>query len=403
MSRLLLSLSVLALCLGAASACTAESAAADAGAPQDALAVRRGTFTDTFLLTGELEAARGAVIAVPRLPSWQTSIKWIAIEGTDLSEGDRVVELDNSEFASSLESKRSALTQSDHELSQKRSENSATIAEKQYDLERRKSDLEKAEIRVKVPAELLSRKEVEERTLDLERARTEYEKALSSFEAAQKKGATEVENVRLARSKTLREVTIAEDAIQTLILTAPQPGIFVIGDHPWEGRKMQLGDTVFVGLPIGQIPDLSTLQVVGMLADVDDGKIAAGMKVRMTLDAWPRKMFEGRIREIAPVAQEIGRGSLRRGFRVIVPLGSIEPELMRPGFSVRLEVERARREASLLAPRAGLNMEEKKARLRNGKVVDVELGPCNGQVCVVEKGLDEGAVLAPWRLTGEQG
>jgi hypothetical protein len=47
---------------------------ADDRSPRE-MRVHRGRFVRELTLTGEVEAARGAV---PNLPSWNTSIKWIA-------------------------------------------------------------------------------------------------------------------------------------------------------------------------------------------------------------------------------------------------------------------------------------------------------------------------------------
>lgn len=364
------------------------------------LRVRRGDFAETFLLSGELEAAEGSVIAVPRLPSWQTTIKWMAAEGTEVKEGEPVVELDNSEFAEGIEQKRIDVTQAEHAVSQKRSELSASLGEKKYDLERRRSELDKARIDAAVPADLVAKREHEDRRLALERAETEHAKARSTFEAAGVKGESEIRNLELTLMKARRELTVAEDAIRTLTLTAPRPGIVVFSEHPWEGRKLQLGDGVFVGIPVAEIPNLATLQVIGMLPDVDDGKIAAGMPVRLTIDAYPDRSYRGRVKEIGPVAQELGRGSLRRGFRVVIPLETIDRDRMRPGLSVLVEVERFSARNALLAPRAALDTRTKKARMADGRVVEVGIGACNAQECVVSKGLDENARLAPWISIG---
>lgn len=362
------------------------------------LRVRRGEFHDRMILTGELEAAEGVVIAVPRLPTWQTSIKWMASEGAEVEQGEAVVELDNSEFAMSLEQQRSTLIEAEHQLAQKRSELDASLAEKEYEVERNQSALEKAKIDASVPDELLARREVEDRKLALERTLTEYQKAVSSWEAAKEKGESELANLWLALEKAQREVSVAEEAILTLTLRAPQRGIIVVNNHPWEGRKLQTGDSVFVGMALAQIPNLTTLQVVGTLADVDDGKIATGMPVTMTIDAYPDRKFEGRIQEIAPIAQELGRASLRRGFRVIVPIDELDLQRMRPGLSVRLDVERRVERDALLAPRAAIDVEGSRARLASGRFIDVEMAGCNAQECMIESGLDEDAELLPlWK------
>src|SRR5437667_7132769 len=91
----------------------------DSGAPApEDLRVRRGTFRGDVVLTGELRAGRGDDLVVPRLPQWQTSIKWLINDGTPVKQGDRVVELDNSVFATNLDAKRQAVAQAQQELQQ---------------------------------------------------------------------------------------------------------------------------------------------------------------------------------------------------------------------------------------------------------------------------------------------
>src|SRR5438067_11722646 len=121
--------------------------------------VRRGNFVSEITLTGELEAARGEAITVPNLPSWQTSIKWIADDGAEVKKGDRVVELDNTQFTSGLDAKRQAVAQADQELQQKDAEADADILQKKLDVETKQADYEKTKLDAAVPKEILSARE----------------------------------------------------------------------------------------------------------------------------------------------------------------------------------------------------------------------------------------------------
>jgi HlyD family secretion protein len=379
--------------------CSAENPAVQASpsAPAAPLEVRRGEFVQTLILSGELEAAEGAVISVPKLPSWQTTIQWIAPEGSVVAEGDRVAELDNSEFASGIEQRKSTLNETDYRLRQRTAEIAATLAEREFDLRSRNKDLEKTTLDAAVPAELLSRRDYEDRQLALSRAKTEQEKAVTNLASARSNAQSELANLRLTFLQAQRELETAESAIHQLVLRAPAPGILIIGEIRWEGRKMQSGDNVFVGMPIAQIPDLSTIQVVANLADVDEGKIEVGMPATITLDAYPEKSFTGTVARISAVAQEVDPASLRRVFRVILPIDEIDENLMRPGYSVRVTVERRREAGVLLVPRASVDRagEKPSLLLADGKSVEVELGDCNPFECIVSSGVEEGVRLAP--------
>ena len=68
---------------------------------------------------------------------------------------------------------------------------------------------------------------------------------------------------------------------------------------------------------------------------------------------------------------------------------------MRPGLSARVEIRRELLRGVLIAPRAAIDFSSKtpRARLASGRVVNVVVGSCNAQECVVKSGLDEGVRL----------
>ena len=357
--------------------------------------VRRGTFKSDVVLTGELEAARGAAITVPSLPNWQTSIKWLATDGVLVREGERVVELDNSTFTSELDSKQQAQLQAIQELQQRSEEWSADLKQKALDFEKRKSELDKAKIAADIPRDIVSSRDYEERQMTLQRASVEFEKARDILRAQQRAVEADRKNLQIRLQKADREIRRAQTAIEDLVLRAPREGIVVVREIPWEGRKLQQGDTVFVGLPLALIPELDSLHVSVALPDVDDGRVQPGMAATVTLDGYPGLEFKGRVTTISAVAQESARQSLRRAFKVIVKLDTIDAFRMRPGLSARVLIHREQQPDRLIAPRSALDVSSAQpfAVLASGKKVNVKLGSCNAQECVVLSGLEEGQRL----------
>jgi HlyD family secretion protein len=359
------------------------------------LRVRRGTFARDVVITGELRAARGEELAVPRLPQWQTTIKWIAQDGTETKKGDRIVELDNSTFAANLDAKRQAVAQAEQQLQQKEAESKADTLDKQLDVERKRADYDKAKMEAAMPKEIVAQRDYNDRQIKFKRAEVELAKAVDVLKSQRTSVKADRDNLLLTLQKAQRELGIAERAIAELILRAPQDGIVVMRDHPWEGRRLQEGDAVFVGMPLAQFPEMSSLQVEADLADVDDGRIGAGMPATIVLDAYPDMTFPGRVSAISAVAQESSRTSLRRAFRVIVALDRLDLARMRPGLSARVIVHAMRQPNALLVSRAAIDFSGRKPRAfrADGKLVEVVLGACNAQECVVKSGLSEGETL----------
>jgi multidrug resistance efflux pump len=288
------------------------------------------------------------------------------------------------------------VAQAQQELQQKEAEWYADTLTKQIDVEKKRADYDKAKLDAEVPKEVLSVRDFQDRQIKYQRADVELAKAVDVLKSQQISVGSDRQNLLIKLDTAERELKIANDALEQLVLRAPRDGIVVIRDHPWEGRKMQEGDGVWVGFPLAQIPELSSLRIEADLADVDDGKVVAGMPATVILDAYPSLSFPARVTAVSAVAQESSRQSLRRVFTAIVALEQLDTVRMRPGLSARVVVNAAANPDALLVPRAALDfssLSAPKARLAGGKLVPVTLGPCNAQECVVKSGLNDGERL----------
>jgi multidrug resistance efflux pump len=385
------------LALAGAAGCTTETATAADGAvaPGDRLVSHTATFRRTLLLTGELEAVDSVKLTVPRTPVWRLPIRWLAEDGVQVVQGQRVLELDNTQFTGELAQKRLARLSAYNDLARKEADIAGTIADKEFALETARIVLEKARIQAAIPESLRPKREFQEDQLALARAEFEHEKAGKDLEVTRRASEAEMEELRVEYQRATDEIATAEKAIGELTLTAPRDGLLIVSESRDEGRKYQVGDNVWVGLTVMEIPDLSSMKVVAQLSDVDDGLVAVGMPARCTLDTYPDRAYTGTVTEVAPIAQEEDNQSLRRFFRVDVRLDESDPQRMRPGMSVKVEVLPAPLEDVLLVPRVALDLgaEPAEVLLADGSSAAVELGPCNTSSCVVETGLEPEVAL----------
>lgn len=360
------------------------------------MTVRRGALRPRLLLTGELAAARALELKAPSTRTRELQVRWMERDGTPVRAGQRVVELDNSSFTSELQEKRLKASEAADELERKRAEIEAGRAEKAFEVEKSRGEVEKARRKANLPPDLFAAREIQDRQLAVERAETTLAKAESVLDAHIQESAVELRLLTIELEKARRAIGQAEESIQALSLRAPEGGFILIGQHPWQGRKLQEGDTVWAGMTLATLPDLSSLVVEAALSDVDDGRIAPGMPAVCTVDAYPSETFDCRVAAIAPVARERASGasgSLRRFFPVRVDLTRIDPRL-RPGLSVRVEVL-APEIKGLIVPREALDFSSNppKAVLADGTAVPVRLGVCTAAECLVEDGVKEGAAL----------
>jgi hypothetical protein len=174
--------------------------------------------------------------------------------------------------------------------------------------------------------------------------------------------------------------------------------VFVIDDHPWEGRKFQVGDNVWQGMTLASMPDLKMpLDIHADLSDVDDGKVAVGMTGTCTLDAYPADPTPCTVKRVSPVARDLGKKSLRRGFNVILGLQRDDTARERPGLSVKIELTGAP-VPGVVVPRGAVVLGDgsgAELRMASGELRAVEVAGCGANTCAIARGVADGEVVKP--------
>ena len=374
---------------------------ADTGTPstRGELRVSRKRVEDVFLLTGDLRAVRSVSLNTPR-GEGELQIRWMVEDGSEVKEGDRIVEFDAARLIQTIEERRLKLRQAENDRESRERSAAAEAERRRVAVDKAEVEAEKARIDAVVPRELRPAVEWRRFQATWQEKKAALEKARLEREAYVVSSRSEIATARATEDKARREVAAAEKALGSASLVAPKAGIFLVGNFwqwgPEGPRKLQPGDTVWSGYTVGTIPDPTEMEVQAALAESDHGRVAPGMKARCVLDTYPDRVFEGRVEEVGSVARDSGgRGwfssATRPGFPVRVSLARTDP-LMRPGLSVRVEVMRAAWDSALSVPRGAVRFEKEGpvARRGGGEAAKVRLSTCTPVECVVESGLEEG-------------
>jgi HlyD family secretion protein len=369
--------------------------------------VRSGRLEDRFTLTGELTAAKSAVLHAPATPNWSISIKWIAEHSAVVKQGDKVVEFDTSSLSGSLLDKRFALLKAESELVSETARNASTEMDKRIEVERKRVALEKARVDASVPPDLRTRREHQEKQLAVARADDAHKKAVEDLEVHLHTSRYDAQVKHISVAQAARELREIEGTLDRLALRAPRDGLVQISTNfrGGEAQKFQMGDIVHAGTDIVSIPDLSVMQVKARLHDVDEGAIKVGMKVECEFDAKPGHRVGGAITSITQIARTDGRDAVRRVFDVVVKLDKTDPKVMLPGMSARVEVLRRLTKHALLVPRHTVSVVGGKsyALLHDGTQTPVEVDFCALQECALQSGPPEGTALAAPAMASNPG
>lgn len=388
--------------LGLVACGTGRADRGSTSSPRD-LRVERRSVEDVFTLSGELDTADSLSVQTPR-GRGRLQIRWLAEDGAEVKEGDRLVDFDASNLIQTIEERRLQLEQAVITREGAVRNAAAENEKKRVAVDKAQIEMEKARIEAEVPREMRPAAEWRRFQAEFHENEAAFEKARLDQDAYRVASRSEIESARASEHKARRELAEFERSLESMSILAPRDGIFIVGPFwrwgPEGPRKLQPGDQVWPSYPIGKIPDPAQMEVQATLAEPDHGKIEAGMTARCILDTYPDLVFEGRVESVGSVAAEAGRfwSTTRPGFPVQVSLARTHP-LMRPGLSVRVEVVRGVWADALTVPRGAVRFEADGPVVKRagaGEPVPVRLSTCTPVECVLEDGdgLEEGDRVA---------
>lgn len=147
-------------------------------------------------------------------------------------------------------------------------------------------------------------------------------------------------------------------------VTTPMAGIVI-------SKGVELGESVTSGVSsfnegtvLFTVADLKSLLIKVNLNEVDIAKVQVGQPVRVTLDAYPQKVFNGSVRFVAPAAKVVDKIKV---FEVEIALDQLDPAF-RTGMSANVEILGDSRPKTLSIPLEALQR-------REGKTVVYRLKP----------------------------
>jgi multidrug efflux pump subunit AcrA (membrane-fusion protein) len=209
--------------------------------------------------------------------------------------------------------------------------------------------LVKARLRSGRPDELLSSREAKTFALDLQYAELEVEYRKKRMSALLRSAEAQLAVLSTQERRADRRVHEIEVAIEEMVRTAPMPGT-VIYVANWKEEKKKVGDSVWRGESVVELPDLSRMMGEGIVQETYAGRVKVGQPVTIRLDAHPELEFDGRVASIWKNVQDKSWLDRTKVVRLAVELGRTDSRRMRPGMRFRGRIELERAQQALLLP-----------------------------------------------------
>ena len=368
------------------------------GDDRGGLRVQRGDLVVTTEVEGTLESVDSELLGPPGIPSmWNYKISFMATEGSDVRAGQPVLRFDTTELQRRLVEKTAERDSAATQLEKKEIDLERNLRDMELQLARARATLERSRLKVEVPGELQSAKELEEARLDLALAEREVDSLEGRLELTRQAGRAEVRALREKRDRAEERVGEINEHLARMTVKASRDGT-VVYVTDWRGEKKKVGDDVWQALKVIEIPDLTRMQAKGQLDEADAGRVAVGQPVTLRLDAHPETEYRAEIAKIARSVGQKDRGNPLKHVELTLELEETDTETMRPGMRFQGEIEVERVEDVLLAPASAVvSTADGPVAFRRGLFgvdrVEPEVGRRNDEVVEIEAGLAAGDLL----------
>ncbi len=320
--------------------------------------VKRDALVLEVEVTGELKAVESSFLGPPPLHDvWDFKIAFLAPEGAQVRAGQPVMAFDASELERRLEEKRAEADAARKRIEKERADAELRRWQDSLRLEEARARARKAELQVDVPEALLASNDLAKARLELEEAREEMASLEERMAAARRADATRLAALERQLAAAERRVREIQESIDRMKVVAPRDGT-VVQVSNWRDEKKKVGDSVWRGERILEIPDLRAMMARGEVAEADAGRVAVGQRVRLRLDAHPDVVFTGTVASIWSTVQERSWRDPIKVVRLDIDLDATDPQRMRPGMRFRGGIEVERVEGAVVVPADAVFLEE---------------------------------------------
>ncbi len=360
--------------------------------------VERTNFIQEVIAEGEIVAQEYETINIPdimknnELEIWYLKITDLVSEGTKVKKGDFIAKLDPTDVESRIKTVSDNIDEYSNNLQTAKLDSAIELSEKRDAIINAKDILEESRITVEQSqyeskaTQRQAQISLKKADLDLKTAERNYSKEIQKHKSKVVRFEKKLEHENKIKSQL-------EELRSKLYVTSPSDGMVVYGKS-WRGRKIKVGDEVGRWQPvIATIPDLNTLESQAVVKEIDISKIELNQNVNLTIDAFPKVNFEGKITKIANIGQAIS-GTRMNGFNILINILNTNKKIL-PGMTTYNKIIVANIDSALVLPREAVFGNDSikyvyKKSMNNIEKVNVIVSGENETHMRITEGLEEG-------------
>lgn len=272
------------------------------GAGVPITSVKRGDVTFRVTALGNIQGGKSRILVAPMTGSREISLTSLKRPGELVEKDEVIAQFDTTEETYKLREAEADLAEAELQVKQSELETKAREEELNYELIKARADVKVAEIEC-TRNPLLPLLTAKQNDITLESARERLEKLLRDYPSRKAAAAASITIQLAARDKSRMLAATAKRNIDMMTLRAPMAGYVNVERNQnsnffYQGMQLpllQVGDAVRPGMPVVQIPDLSSWEASAQVPEEDRGHIAVGQSATIELVALPGKQLTGKV------------------------------------------------------------------------------------------------------------
>jgi RND family efflux transporter MFP subunit len=354
--------------------------------------VRKGEFLVSIKSSGEIRATNSFTLTTPRMKYGQMQIVYLVPEGTTVKAGDEVVRFATTDVDKTISDKESEVSADQSDVDKAKADKELNDSQLEGDLKSSELAYEQAKLqadKMKFEADV-AKKGAE---IDLQKSQLSLEQAKRKIESQAVVDKSTMQKLVLKLKQDQRDLTQAKADKDQYTLKSKLSGLVVYETNWSTGRKVASGDSPWGGMPIVSLPDLSAMQSVTNVNEVDVSKVKKGQRVKVKLDAFPDKEFSGTINSVGTIGQQKDNSNIKT-FEVIVDIKDTDP-VLKPGMTTSNEIIMSAIHDTLFVPlEAVFEANGKPVVYKGSHAQEVTLGERSSNFVIVAKGVKAGEKIA---------
>jgi HlyD family secretion protein len=292
----------------------------------------RGNFEITISGAGEILAENSIDIKAPEVSrgrdfhASELQITDIVPEGTEVKKGDYVATLDKTQYDNLLKDELERLETYRTNVEMKKLDSAVTLTTLRDGIRNQRHIVQEAELTLR-NSKYEPPTKIRQAEIDLERQKRTLEQKIRGYKLREAQAARDIMRQEYWYNRIDRRVASLQEVLDGFIIKAPASGM-VVYKRDRRGNKIKDGSRVNpIERTIATLPDLTSLLSKIYISEIDIRRIKEGMKVDIRVDAFPDKLYTGRIYTIANIGEKL-ENTDTKVFEVMVKIDGSDPALL---------------------------------------------------------------------------